>query len=67
MSPLKKIELNKIRKKLDNLDNKLIKIIKHRTKLVKKVLTLKDKKKEIIDNKRINKILSNIKKKINKK
>ena len=63
MSPLKKIELNKIRKKLDNLDNKLIKIIKHRTKLVKKVITLKDKKKEIVDSKRINKILSNIKKK----
>ena len=51
MSPLKKKKLNKIRSKLDNLDNSLIKIIKKRTYLVNQVLKLKDKKKEIIDNK----------------
>ena len=63
MSPLNKKKLNKIRDKLDKLDNSLIKIIKQRTILVKKVLKLKDKKKQIVDKTRIKKILSNIKKK----
>ena len=63
MSPLKKKELNKIRSELDRLDNHLIKIIKKRTNLVKKVLTLKEKKNQIIDQKRIKEILKNIKKK----
>ena len=61
MSPFKKKKLNLIRKKLDKLDNSLIKIIKQRTHLVKKVLELKNYKKEIIDKKRIRKILKNIK------
>tara|TARA_B100001540_G_scaffold315710_1_gene343644 strand:+ start:509 stop:799 length:291 start_codon:yes stop_codon:yes gene_type:complete len=63
MSPLKKNKLNLIRKKLDKLDNILINIIKKRTFLVKDVLRLKEYKKEIVDKKRINKILKNIKKK----
>ena len=63
MSPLKKIKLNKIRIELDKLDNSLIKIIKKRTNLVKKVLSLKEKKSQIVDQKRINFILRNIKKK----
>ena len=63
MSPLKRKKLNKIRSKLDKLDNLLIKIIKKRTYLVNQVLKLKDKKKEIIDNKRIKIILKNIRKK----
>ena len=63
MSPLKRKKLNKIRLKLDKLDNSLIKLIKQRTSLVNQVLKLKDKKKEIIDNKRINTILKNIRKK----
>ncbi len=63
MSPLKRNKLNKIRKKLDKLDDSLIKIIKKRTLLVKKVLSLKEKKSEIIDHKRINKILKHIKSK----
>jgi len=63
MSPLKKKELGIIRNKLDKLDNKLIKIIKERTKLVDRVLSLKEKKYQIIDKPRIKKILSNIKKK----
>jgi len=63
MSPLKRKKLNKIRSKLDKLDNSLIKIIKERTYLVNQVLKLKDKKKEIIDNKRIKIILKNIRKK----
>ena len=61
MSPLKKKKLNLIREKLDKLDNSLIKIVKKRTYLVKKVLELKEYKKEIIDKKRIKKILRNIK------
>ena len=63
MSPLKKKKLNIIRKKLDKLDNSLINIIKKRTLLVKEVIKLKDFKNEIVDKKRINKILKNIKKK----
>tara|TARA_B100001996_G_C18603425_1_gene570804 strand:- start:12 stop:302 length:291 start_codon:yes stop_codon:yes gene_type:complete len=63
MSPIKKKKLIKIRSKLDNLDNSLIKIIKRRTFLVKQVLELKDKKKQIVDKKRISKILKNIRKK----
>ena len=59
MSPLKRKKLNKIRSKLDKLDDSLIKIIKKRTYLVNQVLKLKDKKKEIIDNKRIKIILKN--------
>ena len=63
MSPLKKKKLNKIRLELDSLDNSLIKLIKKRTILVKKVLTLKDKKNQIVDQKRIKTILMNIRKK----
>ena len=63
MSPLKRKKLNKIRLKLDRLDNSLIKLIKQRTNLVNQVLKLKDKKKEIIDKKRIKIILKNIRKK----
>ena len=63
MSPLKKKKLSKIRHQLDKLDNSLIKIIKKRTNLVKKVLALKEKKNQIVDNKRIKTILKNIKKK----
>ena len=63
MSPLKKKKLNIIRKKLDKLDNSLINIIKKRTLLVKDVLKLKEYKNEIVDKKRIDKILNNIKKK----
>ena len=63
MSPLKKAKLSKIRKELDKLDDSLIKIIKKRTNLVKRVLALKEKKNQIVDQKRINLILRNIKKK----
>ena len=44
MSPLKRKKLNKIRLELDKLDNSFIKLIKKRTNLVKKVLTVKEKK-----------------------
>ncbi len=68
MSPIKKKKLISLRKKLDVLDNALIKIIKKRTNLVYQVLNLKDFKKQIVDKKRIKTILSKIKKKsINQK
>ena len=63
MSPLKKEKLNKIRKELDKLDDSLIKIIKRRTNLVKRVLALKERKNQIVDQKRIKLILKNIKRK----
>ena len=63
MSPLKKEKLIKIRKELDKLDDSLIKIIKIRTNLVKKVLALKERKNQIVDQERISLILRNIKKK----
>ena len=63
MSPKNKKELILIRKKLDSLDNKLIEIIKKRTKLVDKVVQLKVFKKEIVDKKRISNILKAIKQK----
>tara|TARA_B100001741_G_C16153261_1_gene414539 strand:- start:1 stop:291 length:291 start_codon:yes stop_codon:yes gene_type:complete len=61
MSPIKKKKLEKLRKQLDKLDDSLIKIIKKRTNLVKQVLNLKDYKNQIVDQKRIKKILNNIK------
>ena len=60
MSPIKRKKLSKIRLELDKLDNSLIKIIKHRTNLVKKVLALKEKRSQIVDQKRIKSILKNI-------
>ena len=67
MSPKNKIKLNLLRKKLDKLDNALLKIIKKRTEIVKKVLSLKSSKKEIVDKKRISTILKKIKKESLKK
>ncbi len=66
MSPKNLKKLNLIRKKLDNLDNKLLSLIKNRSSLVKEVLKLKEYKKEIVDKKRISFILTKIKKKSKK-
>ena len=63
MSPLKRKKLSKIRYELDKVDNLLIKVIKKRSNLVKKVLELKDKKNQIVDQKRIKIILKNVRKK----
>ena len=52
-----------LRKKLDKLDNKFLELIKKRTYLVNKVLQNKRYKKDIIDKKRVKKILLNINKK----
>jgi len=63
MSPKKQIELNKLRNKLDKLDDSFIKLIKKRTDLVKKVLKLNKYKNQIVDKKRIKIILSKVKRK----
>tara|TARA_B100000401_G_C52611619_1_gene627008 strand:- start:143 stop:439 length:297 start_codon:yes stop_codon:yes gene_type:complete len=67
MSPTNKKKLLKLRKKLDLLDSKLLNLLKIRSDYVKKVLSLKEYKKEIVDKKRINRILKDIKTKSIKK
>ena len=63
MSPKNKKKLNLLRKKLDYLDNDLLKLIKIRLNIVKKVLKLKSHRKEIVDKRRITFILKKVKKK----
>ena len=63
MSPAKQKKLDNLRKKLDNLDNSFIKLIKKRTNLVNEVLKLKNYKNQIVDKKRIKIILNKINKK----
>jgi|TARA_B110001450_G_scaffold220237_1_gene215615 chorismate mutase len=63
MSPTNKKKLDKLRIKLDKLDNQLLRLIKKRSNLVNDVLKVKIYKKEIIDQKRIKFILKKIKKK----
>jgi len=60
---MKKVDINKIRKKLDKLDVKLLRVIKERSILVDQVVRLKKTKEEIVDKKRIKFILRRIKKK----
>ena len=67
MSPKNKKKLLILRKKLDYIDDKLLNLVKIRANYVKNVLLLKEYKKEIIDRKRINIILKNIRKKSIKK
>ena len=66
MSPKDKKKLNKLRVKLDKLDNSLISLIKKRTELVKEVLSLKKYKHQIVDKRRIAIILKNIRNKSKK-
>ena len=61
MSPDNKKKLLILRKKLDNIDDKLLNLLKIRSNHVKTVLSLKEFKKEIIDRKRINAILKKVK------
>ena len=61
MSPKNTKELQKLRKKLDIVDLELLNIIKKRSILVRKVLSLKKFKNQIVDRKRINVILKKIK------
>ena len=59
---MKNKKLNIIRKKLDKLDLKMLSIIKKRGLLVNQILKQKEFKNQIIDQKRIKKILNKIKK-----
>ena len=67
MSPNNKKKLLILRKKLDKVDDRLLRILKIRSNYVKEVLSLKEFKKEIIDRKRIKLILRNIQRKSIKK
>ena len=59
---MNKKKLNASRKKIDQLDKIIFRLIKKRTSIVKHMLSLKKYKNQIVDRKRINKILKNIKK-----
>ena len=67
MSPKNRKKLEKIRKRLDKLDDDFLHLIKIRTNLVNQVIKLKEFKSEIVDTKRIKKILFNIRRKSLKK
>tara|TARA_Y100000590_G_scaffold138010_1_gene157992 strand:- start:3988 stop:4269 length:282 start_codon:yes stop_codon:yes gene_type:complete len=60
---MNKIELKKERKKIDKVDQQIFSLIKKRTTIVKKMLTLKKHKRDIVDHKRINEILLSLKRK----
>ena len=56
-------EMKLIRKKIDQVDDKLLPLMVRRSKLVEKALSLKKKQTEIVDKKRINEISKKIVKK----
>tara|TARA_Y100000768_G_C23488092_1_gene455772 strand:+ start:167 stop:454 length:288 start_codon:yes stop_codon:yes gene_type:complete len=56
-------EMKLIRKQIDQIDDKLLPLMIKRSKLVEKALSLKKKKNEIVDKKRIEEILQKISKK----
>jgi len=60
---MQKTNLKNERKKIDKIDQQIFMLIKKRTVIVKKMLTLKRYKNEIVDHKRIKEILSVLKKK----
>ena len=56
-------EMKLLRKKIDQVDDKLLPLMVKRSKLVEKALSLKKKKTEIVDKKRIDEISKKIVKK----
>ena len=56
-------EMKLIRKKIDQVDDKLLPLMVRRSKLVEKALSLKKRQTEIVDKKRINEISKKIVKK----
>ena len=58
---MNKKKLKIARNKIDQLDKKIFSLIKKRTEIVKYMLSLKKFKSQIVDHKRIKKILGNIK------
>ena len=59
---MNKKKLQIFRNKIDQLDKKIFSLIKKRTEIVKYMLSLKKFKNQIVDHKRIKKILGDIKK-----
>ena len=59
-------ELKKVRKKIDNIDNKIIELIGDRFKEIHKVTKLKENREEIIDHERITHILKSVQSKAKK-
>jgi len=57
------VEMKLIRKKIDQIDDKLLPLMVKRSKLVEKALSLKKRKTEIVDKKRIDEISKKIVKK----
>ncbi len=57
---MNKKKLKKARNKIDQLDKKIFNLIKKRTKIVELMLSLKEKKTDIVDHKRIQLILKKI-------
>ena len=60
---MNKKKLKIARKKVDQLDEKIFNLIKKRTQIVKYILNLKKYKNQIVDHKRINIILKNVRNK----
>ena len=60
---MNKKELKIPRKKVDQIDKKIFNLIKKRTQIVKYMLSLKKYKNQIVDHKRINIILKNVRNK----
>ena len=60
---MNKKKLKLTRKKVDLLDEKIFNLIKKRTQIVKYMLNLKRYKNQIVDHKRINTILKNVRNK----
>ena len=54
-------KLIKARQNIDKVDNKIFNLIKKRTKIIDHMLSLKKQKSQIVDTKRINVILKNLK------
>ena len=55
--------LKRSRNKVDQIDNKIFRLIEKRTRIVKYILSLKKYRKDIVDRKRNNEIFKKIKKK----
>ena len=60
---MNKKKLQVARSNIDKLDKEILYLIKKRTSIVKYMLNLKEFKKQIVDHKRINKILKKIRNK----
>ena len=60
---MNKKKLKIARNKVDQLDEKIFNLIKKRTQIVKYMLSLKKYKNQIVDHKRINTILKNVRNK----